>query len=630
MTGVSGQPGAAEQPGATDQPGATERPGDMLRVGNCSGFYGDRFSAMREMLLGGELDVLTGDYLAELTLLILGRDRLRDPSLGYARTFLRQAEDCLGLAVERGVRIVANAGGLHPAGLAARLREVAAGLGLDVHVAHVQGDNLIDRAAALGLGDSPLTANAYLGAFGIATALRHGADVVVTGRVTDASLVVGPAIAHFGWTPTSYDELAGAAVAGHVLECGAQATGGNFSGFVPDPRPLGFPVAEIAADGSCVVTKHDGTGGQVSVDTVTAQLVYEVQSRTYLGPDVTTHLDTIALSTDGSDRVRITGVRGSPPPETLKVCVNELGGFRNQAELVLVGLDIEEKAAWGRDQLTAALASDPPADVEWTLARTDHEDADTEEAASCRLRVSVRDPDQARVGKAFTAPLVELALSSYPGFTLTGPPSAPTPYGVYRAAYVAREAVHEQVVLADGTVLPVPVTPGPFLGSAPVRPATPEGGGRDTRSLVPRSPAMPEPQPGPLPPAPPGSAQPLPRERSESGQRRVPLGTLVHARSGDKGGDANLGVWAKDAARRPDRVAWLLELMTVETVKRLLPETRHLEVEVVELANLGGVNVVVHGLLGLGVAASTRFDPQAKALGEWLRSRYVEVPEVLL
>ena len=582
------------------------RSGEALRVGNCSGFYGDRLSAMREMLLGGELDVLTGDYLAELTLLILGRDRLRDPSLGYARTFLRQAEDCLGLAEERGVRIVANAGGLHPAGLAARLREVATGLGLDVHVAHVQGDNLIDRAAALGLGDGPLTANAYLGAFGIATALRHGADVVVTGRVTDASLVVGPAIAHFGWTPTSYDELAGAVVAGHVLECGAQATGGNFSGFVPDPLPLGFPVAELAADGSCVVTKQDGTGGQVTVDTVTAQLLYEVQSRTYLGPDVSTHLDTVALTTDGSDRVRISGVRGSPPPETLKVCVNELGGFRNQAELVLVGLDIEEKAAWARHQLTAALASDPPADVEWTLARTDHEDADTEEAASCRLRVSVRDPDQAKVGKAFTAPLVELALASYPGFTLTGPPPAATPYGVYRAAYVPREAVEEQVVLADGTVLPVQPAAHP---KAP-RPAAQDGGGRDTRSLVPRSPAMPEPRPGAL--------------------RRVPLGTLVHARSGDKGGDANLGVWAKDAARRPDRVAWLLELMTVETVKRLLPETRHLEVEVVELANLGGVNVVVHGLLGLGVAASTRFDPQAKALGEWLRSRYVEVPEVLL
>src|SRR5512141_2410742 len=298
---------------------------EVLRVGNCSGFYGDRLSAMREMLIGGELDVLTGDYLAELTMLILGRDQMKDPALGYARTFVRQAEDCLGLALERGVKIVVNAGGLNPAGLAERLREVAAGLGLAPQVAHVQGDNLIDRAAALGIGGAPLTANAYLGAFGIAAALTHGADIVVTGRVTDASVVVGPAIARFGWTPTSYDELAGAVVAGHVVECGTQATGGNFSGFTPDTRPLGFPVAEVAADGSCVITKHDGTGGAVTVDTVTAQLVYEIASPTYLGPDVCTHLDTVTLTPEGPDRVSISGVRGSPPPETLKVCVNELG-----------------------------------------------------------------------------------------------------------------------------------------------------------------------------------------------------------------------------------------------------------------------------------------------------------------
>ncbi len=239
--------------------------GEILRDGNCSGFYGDRLSAMREMLEGAPdgqgLDVLTGDYLAELTMLILGKDTMKDPALGYARTFVRQVEDCLGLALERGVKIVSNAGGLNPAGLADKLREVAAGLGLDPAIAHVEGDDL----RSLGW-EGALTANAYLGGFGIAAALRQGADIVVTGRVTDASVVVGPAVAHFGWAPTAYDELAGAVVAGHVLECGTQATGGNFSGFrtLPhDGRPLGFPVAEIAADGSCVVTKHDGTGGLV-------------------------------------------------------------------------------------------------------------------------------------------------------------------------------------------------------------------------------------------------------------------------------------------------------------------------------------------------------------------------------
>jgi hypothetical protein len=603
---------------------------EVLRVGNCSGFYGDRLSAMREMLLGGELDVLTGDYLAELTMLILGRDRLKDPALGYARTFVRQVEDCLGLAVERGVKIVANAGGLNPAGLAERLREVAAGLGLDVRVAHVQGDDLLARAGALGLG-SPLTANAYLGAFGIAAALTHGADVVVTGRVTDASLVVGPAIARFGWTPTSYDELAGAVVAGHVVECGAQATGGNFSGFTRDDRPLGFPLVEIAADGSCVVTKHDGTGGQVSVDTVTAQLVYEIQSATYLGPDVSTHLDSLVLAPEGPDRVRISGATGSPPPETLKVCVNELGGFRNQAELVLVGLDVEEKAAWVRSQLTAALDAapgGPPAVVEWSLARTDHEDADTEEAASCRLRVSVRDPDAARVGKVFTAPLVELALASYPGFTLTGPPAPAMPYGIYRAAHVPRTEVTEQVVLPDGTTLTTPADPSPIQQDS--RRVIAEVTARPPGGTLVEVRAQRASKPGHVRAPVPRFRGPRLAPRAPQPTVRMPLGRIVHARSGDKGGDANIGVWAQDAAARPDRVAWLLDFLTADRVRSLLPETADLDVEVFALPNLGAVNVLVHGLLGEGVAASSRFDPQAKALGEWLRSRYVDVPEVLV
>jgi hypothetical protein len=565
----------------------------VLRVGNCSGFYGDRLSAMREMLSGGELDVLTGDYLAELTMLILGRDRMKDPSLGYARTFVRQLEDCLGLALERGVRIVANAGGLNPAGLAERVREVASGLGLAPVVAHVEGDDLLDRVAELGLPGKPLTANAYLGGFGIAAALRAGADVVVTGRVTDASLVVGPAVARFGWSPTAYDELAGAVVAGHVLECGTQATGGNFSGFTPWTEPLGFPVAEVAADGSCVVTKHPGTGGEVTVDTVTAQLVYEIGSSVYLGPDVSTHLDTVSLTQDGPDRVQVSGVRGSAPPDTLKVCVNELGGFRSSAELVLVGLDVEEKAAWVRAQVTAAL-TDPPASVEWSLARTDHEDADTEEGASARLRVTVRDEDPNRVGKAFTAPLVELALASYPGFTLTAPPAPGTPYGVYRAAYVDRADVAE-VVVVDGRTLPP--------AEAALHRAPREEGTGDTRPLAPTAPGS-----GPV--------------------ARVPLGTIAHARSGDKGGDANVGVWARDG--REDRAAWLREHLTTERVRALLPEAADLDVEVHPLPNLRAVNVVLRGLLGEGVAASSRFDPQAKAVGEWLRSRYVDVPEALL
>ncbi len=423
---------------------AAQPPQPTVRIGNCSGFYGDRLSAMREMLEGGDLDVLTGDYLAELTMLILGRDQLKDPTLGFAKTFVRQLEACLGLALERGVKIVSNAGGLNPAGLADRLREVARGLGLDPAIAYVDGDDV----RALGF-DGALTANAYLGGFGIAAALAAGADVVVTGRVTDASLVVGPAVAHFGWSPASYDELAGAVVAGHVLECGCQATGGNFSGFkeVDRSRPLGFPLAEVAADGSSVITKHAGTGGAVTVDTVTAQLMYEIQSTEYLGPDVTTHLDSIRLSQVGPDRVAVACVRGSAPPERLKVCVNELGGHRNSVEFVLTGLDVEDKAAWVRAQLEPRLTA---SSVTWTLGPLPREDAETEEGASTVLRCAVQDRSPEAVGRAFSSAAVELALASYPGFTLTAPPGPGTPFGVYRAEYVDRSAVTHTVHHADG------------------------------------------------------------------------------------------------------------------------------------------------------------------------------------
>ncbi|MCD4533244.1 DUF1446 domain-containing protein [Nocardioides sp. cx-169] len=575
-----------------------ERASKPLRIGNCSGFYGDRLAAMREMLEGAQegqaLDVLTGDYLAELTMLILGRDTMKDPSLGYARTFVRQLEDCLGLALEKGVKIVGNAGGLNPAGLADKVREVATGLGLDAKVAHVEGDDL--RALSF---DGALTANAYLGGFGIAAALRQGADIVVTGRVTDASLVVGPAVAHFGWTPTSYDELAGAVVAGHVLECGTQATGGNFSGFRRLPRtgrPLGFPLAEIAADGSCVVTKQDGTGGAVTIDTVTAQLVYEIQTTRYLNPDVVADLASVRLAQAGPDRVAISGVTGEAPPERLKVCVNTLGGFRNSLELVLTGLDIDAKAAWVREQLEPSLTA---ASVSWTRTALPGADADTEEGASCLLRCTALDPEAGPVGKAFTGPAVELALASYPGFTMTAPPGPPTPYGVYRAEYVDRSAVTHTVVHADGSR---EVIADPTDFSSP-----------DTEDGL-----RPSPYPAP----------------TDSLTRRVPLGTFVHARSGDKGGDANLGLWvAHDGPDGPDkydeRVTWLAKFMSPRKVRELIPEARDLDVEVYLLPHLGAVNVLIRGLLGEGVAASTRFDPQAKGLGEWVRSRLVHIQEDL-
>jgi hypothetical protein len=560
-----------------------------VRIGNCSGFYGDRHAAMREMITGGDLDYLTGDYLAELTMLILARDRAKSPERGYAKTFLTQLEESLGSALDRGVKIVANAGGLNPAGLAAAVRALAERLGLTVNVAHVEGDDLIGRAEELRFG-TPLSANAYLGAWGIADCLLSGADVVVTGRVTDASVIVGPAAAHFGWSRTDYDALAGAVAAGHVIECGTQATGGNFAFFteVPDLMHAGFPIAEIDADGSSVITKHPGTGGLVSTDTVTAQLLYEIGGARYANPDVTLRVDSVTLADDGPDRVRISGVRGEPPPPTLKVSLNSVGGFRNAMTFVLTGLDIEAKADLVRRQLESNLTVEP-AEIEWTLARTDHLDADTEEAASALLRCVVRDSDPKKVGRHFSSAAVELALASYPGFTTTAPPADGQIYGVFTAGYVDATDVPHVAVRGDGIrvdIAPAEGTQALEPVDAPELPAAPAGGPT----------------------------------------RRVPLGTIAGARSGDKGGDANVGVWV----RTPEQWQWLAHTLTVDRLRELLPETADFTVTRHLLPNLRAVNFVIEGILGQGVAHQARFDPQAKGLGEWLRARYLDIPEGLL
>jgi len=554
----------------------------MIRIGNASGFYGDRPEAFRELLEAGNVDVITGDYLAELTMLILARDKAKDPSRGYARTFVDQFQDCVDLAAAQRVRLVVNAGGLNPAGLAERLRELSP----NIKVAYVEGDDLLHRASDFGL-DGAIAANAYLGAFGIAECLKQGADVVVTGRVTDASLTVGPAAAHFGWAPEDLDAIAGAMAAGHVIECGTQATGGNYAFFrtIENLDHPGFPIAEIYPDGSSVITKPEASDGAVTTGTVTAQLLYEVGGARYAGPDAILRLDSIELTQEAEDRVRISNVRGEPPPDTLKVGVNALGGYRNEVTFVLTGLDIEAKADLVKRQM--------PADTAWTLARTDHDNAETTETASALLHGTVRGKDPDSAGRRFSDAAVHLALGSYPGFHLTAPPGAASPYGVFRAAMVPATEVPHVAVLPDGRRINIPHSP----------------------LAVPTAKALaPVPEPA------------LSLAERPGATRQAPLGVAVGARSGDKGGDANLGVWVADDRGWP----WLAGFLTVERVRELLPETAGLNTERHVLPNLRAVNVIVRGLLGEGVAYHARFDPQAKALGELLRSRFADIPEDLL
>lgn len=605
---------------------------DVLRIANASGFYGDRHAAAREMVAGGPIDVLTGDYLAELTMLILWRARQKRPELGYARSFLRQAREVLQPCVDRGIRIVVNAGGLDPAGLADALRELAAEVGVEVRVAHVEGDDLLPRIEELATaghhldhldssgaprarGDGaplsslsvpPITANAYLGGWGIAAALDAGAQVVVTGRVTDASLVVGPAAHRFGWARDDWDALAGAVVAGHAIECGAHVTGGNYAFFeeVPGLEHLGFPLAEMHADGSSVITKHDGTGGLVDVGTVTAQLLYEIGGHRYLNPDVVTRFDTIELTPDdGPDRVRISGVRGEPPTADTKVAVNTLGGFRNRATFVLTGLDVTAKADLVRRQVAHAIDLDALDHVHWDLVRSDHEDARRNAEATATLTLTVHHHDAAAIGRhGFADACVGLALASYPGFTLTAPPADAEPFGRYWPALVPSSEITEVVVHADGTR--TEVAPTGVTHAVPLR----------DRAAVPIAHAT----------WPPTDADGTPQAMDT---RRAALGLLVGARSGDKGGDANVGLWVRD----PAHYGWLVHVAgDADAVRTLLPEAADLDVTVHLLPNLSAVNIVVHGLLGEGVASATRPDPQAKGLGEYVRSRVVDVPTAWL
>jgi len=582
---------------------------DILRIGNCSGFYGDRLSAAREMVEGGPIDVLTGDYLAELTMMILFKDRMKNPEAGFARTFLRQMEEVLDSCVRRRIKVVVNAGGLNPAGLAAEMQKLAARLGVRAAIAHIEGDDLLGRLPDLqrqgvelrhldkgiplsSLQAQVVTANAYLGAWGIVEALRQGADVVICPRVTDAALVLGPAAWRFGWARDDWDRLAAGVVAGHIIECGAQCTGGNYSFFkeVPGMDHIGFPIAEMDRDGTFVITKHPNTGGLVSVGTVTAQLLYEIQGPHYLNPDATARFDSIQLCQEAPDRVRVSGIKGEPPPPATKVCINYLGGHKNAMTFVLAGLDIEEKARLAEETLWKLVGGKRRfAEVSVRLVRSDRTDPQSNDDAFAYLQVVVKDPDAEKVGRAFSNKAVEMALANYPGFFITSPPGDAVPYGVYWPALVPSELVDHTVVIGGERRSIPPVTLPPDSGDASVQHIE-------------------------VPPPPAGPTE------------RLPLGTICGARSGDKGGNANVGLWAQNAPA----YAWLQTYLTIDRFRKLVPEAAPLKIERHPLPNLLSINFVVVGLLGDGVAASTRGDPQAKSFGEYVRAKVVDIPRALL
>lgn len=585
-----------------------------VRIGNFSGFYGDRLDSISELLDAG-VDYLTGDYLAELTMLILRKNQLAGRP-AYAAGFLGQLKPVLTRIAEDRVKLVCNAGGLDPVGCADAVRALCTELGVSLRVAAITGDDLLadlpalldadesllrnlDTKAALPVSaDRVLAANAYLGAWPIVRALELGADIVICPRVTDASLVIGPAAHHHGWQPSDVDRLAGALWAGHAIECGGQVTGGNYSFFYEHP-PLGIPpmpIAEIADDGTSVITRSRSDSGCVTVDTVKAQLLYEVSGPMYHNPDVVGDLRTVQVEQVGPDSVRLFGATGYAPTETAKLSVCFDGGFRNSITIGITGRRVEEKLAWLGQQIDAVLpAVDDLESYRWTVIGPADTGRGTIAEATAWLVINARSRAAGPVGRrAFTGAITQLGVSSIPGCYFAGPPQSEKSAAVQWPCLVEKNRVRASVHL-DGVEESV-------------------GWPTITAAGVPEQPATEQLSADQLPPN--------PDERLVE----VYLGDHFGTRSGDKAGLANIGVWARSA----EAYDWLRSHLTVDRFSALMPEFGEFRVDRHEVPGVLGLNFVVHGWLEDGAAASTNIDNQAKGLGEFVGSRTVLVPARLV
>ena len=584
---------------------------NVIKIANCSGFYGDKLSAAKELIDGGPIDVLTGDYLAELTMAILyGQKINRGEDKGYVGTFLKQIKEVAKDCKEKNIKIVSNAGGLNPKSMAKEIEKILNEQTIDMKVAYIDGDDLLPRMETLSesgekfenidkkiplkdSGYSALTSNVYLGAWGIKEALDNGADIVVCPRVTDAAVVIGPAAWKFNWKRNDYDALAGALAAGHIIECGCQATGGNYAFFkeVENFDNVGYPIAEILEDGSFYITKHAGTGGLVSKGTVTAQLLYEISSPAYVNPDVISHFDTLKIEEIEKDKVYVSGCRGSSPPKDHKVCINLAGGFRNGMEIILTGLDIEEKAKVFTDALFNSVGGQDQFDeVSIQLHRTDKEDPSSNEESMASLVISVKSMNPDLVGRLFSAKIIELALANIPGFFAQGGVKSNGPVVVYWPALIDSKHIKEKVHIDGKKIEIMPTSQMDFEDI-----------------YYQKEPVVIE-------------------EIDIKNERSIFFGDIYGTRSGDKGGCANLGIWAKNSKS----YAFLNKFLSVKKLKELLPDLKNFDIERYELSNINSLNFYIHDILEDGVSSNNRKDSQAKSLGEYLRAKVIKVPNSIL
>jgi hypothetical protein len=586
---------------------------DSVRLGCWAAFWGDTSTAVDQILDGAEIDYLISDYLSEITMALLARARAKDPAAGFVPDAIRVLAPRLKEIHARGIKVVTNAGALNPAAAAAAFREAAAAAGVELKVAAVLGDDLSPQVDAIlgsnptdmftgeALPSKPMTVNAYLGARPIAAALDAGADIVVTGRAVDSAVALGPLLHEFGWKDDDYDLLSAGTLAGHVVECGPQCTGGNFTDWdtVPGWEDMGFPVAECFPDGTAIISKPRDTGGLVTPATIGEQIVYEIgDPGAYVMPDVLCDWRDVKLEAVGENKVKVSGARGSQPPSTYKVTATHLNGYRCMTTAMFSGLDAAAKARRAgqaliarTERMIAAAGHAPLTDTSVevigagdTFGPERRHDAATEAV----VKIGVRHPERAAL-ETFALEFAPMALvaQGMTGFFAGRPRVAPS-IEVYHLL-VGKSSLDVSILLdADGAPVPVAIAPGAAAAAL----GTPE---------LAEAPAAP----------------------AGVGAFTVPLRRLAYARSGDKGNNANIGV----IARRPEFAEVIAAQLTTARVAAFFSQYLEGGVKRWALPGLNAINFVLEGALGgRGGTSTLRYDPQGKSFGAMLLEVPIEVP----
>jgi len=592
--------------------------GKTIHIGGASGFWGDSPVATPQLLAAQDLDYIVYDYLAEITMSIMARAYQSDPAAGYATDFVSAVmKPYLAAIASRGVKILSNAGGVNPEACGAAVEALIKDAGLNLKVAVVSGDNLLARKAVFTTNiqemfsgaefpepDKLASINAYLGAFPIAAALDAGADIVITGRSVDSAVTLGACIHEFGWSPEEWDALAGGSLAGHIIECGPQATGGNFTDWekAGDLADIGYPIVEISDDGSFICSKPDNTAGLVSVGTIAEQMLYEIgDPQAYMLPDVVCDFSGVTIKQIGEDRVHVAGARGRPAPSTYKVCATYFEGFRGGVLLSFVGRDADLKAQHYADQIIARCRSGfrNANQADFTEVSTEILGADSQFGAAVEggrrevvLKLAVKHDDARGVGLMLKE-ATGLALATPPGLSIFAG-SRPKPSPVARLYSFLLDKSEVDIAVA--------------LDGAPIA----FGAGK------------PSPQTGDAPPA----IQPPPRpaayDDANADLVEVELEDLAWGRSGDKGNKSNIGIIARDAVYLPYIFHSLNEVVIRQRFAHFLaPDS---DIDIYYLPGTHAMNIVMHEALGGGGVASLRNDPQGKAYAQILLGQKIALP----